>query len=199
LREALAVDDAPTVVRYPKGTVGAPIPAVGRIGDMDVLRETAATATVPTANAIGVDFGSTGAEPAVDVLIVSIGALASLCLQVADRLAGHGVTATVVDPRWVKPVDDALPGLATQHRMVLTVEDGARAGGVGSAIARALSDAGVDVLMRDVGVPAAFLDHAGRDRVLARVGLTAADIARQVEENLTRLSQLRQNTPSIPL
>ncbi|WP_248966211.1 1-deoxy-D-xylulose-5-phosphate synthase [Sphaerisporangium perillae] len=196
LREALAVDDAPTLVRFPKGTVGAPIPAVGRIGGMDVLRGTTAIATVPTANAVGVDCDSTGTEPAVDVLIVSVGALAPLCLQVADRLAGHGITVTVVDPRWVKPVDDMLPGLAARHRMVLTVEDGVRAGGVGSAVAQALRDAGVDVPMRDFGVPVAFLDHASRDRVLARVGLTAADIARQVEETFVRLSRLPQDASS---
>ncbi|WP_433185106.1 1-deoxy-D-xylulose-5-phosphate synthase [Actinoallomurus sp. CA-150999] len=181
LREATAVDDAPTVVRFPKGTVGPPVPGTGRIGGMDVLRGTVATATD---------------EPAADVLIVSVGALAPLCLEVADRLAADGITATVVDPRWVKPVDDTLPGLAARHRMVLTVEDGVRAGGVGSAVARAMRDAGVDVPMRDCGVPEAFLDHAARDRVLARVGLTAADIARQAEETLIRLSRLPQDAPS---
>ncbi|MEV1243291.1 1-deoxy-D-xylulose-5-phosphate synthase [Nonomuraea sp. NPDC049750] len=184
LREALVVDDAPTLVRYPKGSVGPPIPAVGRIGGMDVLRE----ATV--------DRRSTGTEPAADVLIVAVGALAPLCLRVAERLADHGITATVVDPRWVKPVDDLLPGLAARHRMVLTVEDGVRAGGVGSAVAQALRDAGVDVPMRDFGVPVAFLDHAGRDRVLARLGLTAADIARQVEETFLRLTRQPQDASS---
>ncbi|MEU7834952.1 1-deoxy-D-xylulose-5-phosphate synthase [Nonomuraea sp. NPDC049129] len=181
LREALAVDDAPTLVRYPKGSVGAPIPAVGRIGGMDVLREATA------------DRQSTDTEPVADVLIVAVGALAPLCLRVAERLADHGITATVVDPRWVKPVDDLLPGLAARHRMVLTVEDGVRAGGVGSAVAQALRDAGVDVPMRDFGVPVAFLDHAGRDRVLARLGLTAADIARQVEETFLRLTRQPQD------
>ncbi|MEV6158070.1 1-deoxy-D-xylulose-5-phosphate synthase [Nonomuraea sp. NPDC052129] len=184
LREALAVDDAPTLVRYPKGSVGAPIPAIGRIGGMDVLREAA------------VDRRSTGTEPAADVLIVAVGALAPLCLRVAERLADHGITATVVDPRWVKPVDDLLPGLAARHRMVLTVEDGVRAGGVGSAVAQALRDAEVDVPMRDFGVPVAFLDHAGRDRVLARLGLTAADIARQVEETFLRLTRQPQDASS---
>ncbi|WP_433519177.1 1-deoxy-D-xylulose-5-phosphate synthase [Nonomuraea sp. CA-143628] len=184
LREALAVDDAPTLVRYPKGSVGAPIPAVGRIGGMDVLREAP------------VDRRSTDTEPAADVLIVSVGALAPLCLQVAERLADHGITATVVDPRWVKPVDDLLPGLAARHRMVLTVEDGVRAGGVGSAVAQALRDAGVDVPMRDFGVPVAFLDHAGRDRVLARLGLTAADIARQAEETFLQLTRQPQDASS---
>ena len=186
LREAVGVDDAATVVRYPKGTVTAEVPAVGQIGGIDVLRGSTATDAVSAATAVEAEFGHVGAEPSVEVLIVSVGALAPLCLDAADRLAAQSVTTTVVDPRWVKPISDALPGLAARHRLVVTVEDGVRAGGVGSAVAQTLRDAGVDVPVREIGVPVAFLDHAGRERVLARVGLTAADIARQIERTLTR-------------
>ncbi|CDR18223.1 1-deoxy-D-xylulose-5-phosphate synthase [Streptomyces iranensis] len=160
MREAVAVDDAPTVVRYSKGTVGPEVAAVGTVGGMDVLR------------------GS--AEDEADVLIVSVGALAPMCLEIADRLAEQGISTTVLDPRWVKPVNEALPAVARRHRLVVTVEDGVRAGGVGAAIAQSLRDSEVDVPLRDFGIPARFLDHAERSRVLARVGLTAADIARRV-------------------
>ncbi|OKI01434.1 1-deoxy-D-xylulose-5-phosphate synthase [Streptomyces sp. CB02923] len=162
LREAVEVDDAPTVVRYSKGKVGPAVEAVGRVGGMDVLREP-----------------GTGVERP-DVLLVSVGALAPMCLEIADLLDKQGISTTVVDPRWVKPVDAALPGLADGHRVVVTVEDNSRSGGVGSAVAQALRDAGVDVPLRDFGIPERFLDHASRKEILAEIGLTAPDIARQV-------------------
>ncbi|MFI0719512.1 1-deoxy-D-xylulose-5-phosphate synthase [Streptomyces sp. NPDC021224] len=161
LREAVEVRDAPTVVRYSKGAVGPSVPAVGRIGGMDVLREP-----------------SGGERP--DVLLVSVGALAPMCLEAATLLDAQGITSTVVDPRWVKPVDPELPALAARHRLVVTVEDNGRAGGVGSAVAQALRDAEVDVPLRDFGIPQRFLEHGSRKDVLAAVGLTAPDIARQV-------------------
>ncbi len=167
LREAVAVDDAPTVVRFSKGAVGPAVKAVGRAGGMDILRR-------PTA-----------ARP--DVLIVSVGALAPMCLEIADLLDAQGISSTVVDPRWVKPVDGALAPLAERHRVVVTVEDNSRAGGVGSAVAQSLRDAGVDVPLRDFGIPPVFLDHASRGEVMAEIGLTAPDIARQVTGLVAKL------------
>ncbi|WP_432058349.1 1-deoxy-D-xylulose-5-phosphate synthase [Streptomyces sp. bgisy022] len=167
LREAVAVDDAPTVVRFSKGAVGPAVPAVGRVGGMDVLREP------------GTD------SP--DVLLVSVGALAPMCLEIASLLDRQGISTTVVDPRWVKPVDEAMAPLADKHRVVVTVEDNSRVGGVGSTIAQALRDAGVDVPLRDFGIPPRFLDHASRAEVLTEIGLTAPDIARQVTGLVARL------------
>ncbi|MFD7982430.1 1-deoxy-D-xylulose-5-phosphate synthase [Kitasatospora indigofera] len=172
LREAVEVTDAPTVVRYSKGSVGPAVPAVGKVGGMDVLRES----------------GEPAGEHRADVLIVSVGALAPLCLELAGLLDAQGITSTVVDPRWVKPVDAALPGLAAEHRVVVTVEDNGRAGGVGSAIAQALRDADVDLPLRDFGIPQEFLDHASRAEILAEIGLTAPDIARQVTALVSRLA-----------
>ncbi|MFF2199899.1 1-deoxy-D-xylulose-5-phosphate synthase [Streptomyces sp. NPDC058145] len=167
LREAVAVEDAPTVVRFSKGAVGPAVPAVGRVGGMDVLREP------------GTD------RP--DVLLVSVGALAPMCLEIAGLLERQGISTTVVDPRWVKPVDEAMAPLAERHRVVVTVEDNSRVGGVGSAIAQALRDAGVDVPLRDFGIPPRFLDHASRAEVMAEIGLTAPDIARQVTGLVSKL------------
>ncbi|WP_171162429.1 1-deoxy-D-xylulose-5-phosphate synthase [Streptomyces sp. I05A-00742] len=169
LREAVEVADAPTVVRYSKGTVGPAVHAVGRVGGMDVLRRPADDAVRP------------------DALIVSVGALAPMCLEIADLLDKQGISSTVVDPRWVKPVDEALPGLAREHRVVVTVEDNGRVGGVGSAVAQALRDAGVDLPLRDFGIPQRFLDHASRKEVMAEIGLTAPDIARQVTGLVAKL------------
>ncbi|MFE2428569.1 1-deoxy-D-xylulose-5-phosphate synthase [Streptomyces sp. NPDC059373] len=176
LREAVQVDDAPTVVRYSKGAVGPAVKAVGTVGGMDVLREA-------------------GAERP-DVLLVSVGALAPMCLEIAGLLDAQGITTTVVDPRWVKPVDEALPGLAARHRVVVTVEDNGRAGGVGSAISQALRDAGVDVPLRDFGIPQQFLDHASRKEVMAEIGLTAPDIARQVTGLVSRLDGRYEDEPA---
>ncbi|MDT9689970.1 1-deoxy-D-xylulose-5-phosphate synthase [Streptomyces sp. P9(2023)] len=165
LREAVAVDDAPTVLRFPKETVGPPVPAVGRIGSMDILL---------------------GGGLDADVLLVAVGVMAEVCLQAADLLAGRGVRCTVVDPRWVKPVDEALAPLAERHRLVAVVEDGIRTGGVGAAVGQALRDAGVDVPLRTFGIPEQFLAHAKRGEVLADLGLTPVEIAGNISAALTR-------------
>lgn len=162
LREAVAVDDAPTVVRFPKESVGTAVPAVGRVGGMDVLHR---------------------AERA-DVLLVSVGALAPVCLQAAELLAGRGIGCTVVDPRWVKPVDEQLAPLAERHRLVAVVEDNSRSGGVGSAVGQSLRDAGVDVPLRTYGIPEQFLAHAKRSEVLADIGLTPVEIAGRISAAL---------------
>ncbi|WBB61352.1 1-deoxy-D-xylulose-5-phosphate synthase [Streptomyces sp. WMMC500] len=158
LREAVAVDDAPTVVRFPRGTVSEPIPATARVGGMDVLRR----------------------DEREDVLLVGVGAMASVCLEAADLLAGRGLGCTVVDPRWVKPVDGHLPPLADRFRVAAVVEDNCVGSGVGSAVARALRDAEVDVPLRTFGLPERFLPHGKRAEVLAEAGLTPARIAAAV-------------------
>ena len=160
LREAVAVDDAPTVVRFPKGALAEPIPAIATEDGVDVLAESGAP----------------------DVLIVGVGALAGLALDVAGRLAAQGIGSRVVDPRWVKPLPAGLVSMARQVRQVLVIEDGVRVGGVGAAVSQQLRDAGVDVPVRNVGVPLAFLDHGKRAQVLADCGLTAQDISRTVVE-----------------
>ncbi|HEY9410041.1 MAG TPA: 1-deoxy-D-xylulose-5-phosphate synthase [Jiangellaceae bacterium] len=156
--EALSVADAPTVVRFPKGAICADLPAVERVGECDVLWR----------------------EGAHDVLLVAVGAMAEVGVDTAQRLAAQGVGVSVVDPRWVKPLDPALVELARNHRLVVTVEDNGRVGGVGSAVAQFLRDAGVDVPVRDFGIPQRFLDHAKRAAILTEVGLTGQDLAREI-------------------
>ncbi|MFC6238267.1 1-deoxy-D-xylulose-5-phosphate synthase [Longivirga aurantiaca] len=169
LGEAVEVSDAPTVVRFPKGGVGDDVPALERVGGVDVLRR----------------------DDERDVLLVSVGAFAPLCLEVADRLAAQGIGVTVVDPRWVVPVPAALIGLAAEHRLVVSVEDNSRAGGIGSGIAQALRDAEVDVPFRDFGIERRFLDHGTRATVLGELGLTAQDVSRAVVETVARLEHVR--------
>ncbi|MFF3062296.1 1-deoxy-D-xylulose-5-phosphate synthase [Streptomyces sp. NPDC057909] len=186
LREAVAVDNAPTVIRYPKGSVGPAVPALGRIGGMDVLHDN----TQPTGTA-ALSGEGTAARRA-DVLLVSVGAMAPICLEAAKLLAAQGITSTVIDPRWVKPVDPVLPGLAAQYRAVVTVEDNSRTGGVGTAIAQALRDAAIHVPLRNMGIPQRFLPHATREELLTETGLTAPGITHQITTLLTE----RKDGPS---
>ena len=161
LGEALDVSDGPTVLRFPKGSVGEDIPAIERLdGTVDVLR-------MPSSRRG-------------DALIVAVGAFAGLALDVADRLSKQGIDAAVVDPRWVFPVPDAVVDLARGFRIVVTIEDSGLHGGVGSAVSAALRRNDVDVPTRDLGVPQKFLDHASRNEIHAELGLTAQDVARQV-------------------
>jgi 1-deoxy-D-xylulose-5-phosphate synthase len=164
LREAVDVDDAPTVVRFAKGAVCDDLPALERIGTSDVLSR----------------------DDAGDVLVVAVGAFGQLGLDVAERLRAEGHGVTVVDPRWVKPVDPALVELAGSHRLVVTVEDNGRHGGVGSAITQAVRDAGIEVPIRVHGVEQEFLDHAKRDVILGRLGLTAEAVA---DDTLTAIGR----------
>ena len=158
LREAVGIEDGPTIVRFPTGAVPADLPAIRRLGQIDVLSDARDT----------------------DVLVVAVGAFGKLGMEVADRLAEQGYGVTVVDPRWVRPVPFDLIGLAATHRLVVTLEDGVRTGGVGEAIGSMLRAAGVEVPLCAFGVPAGFHPHGSRAEVLATLGLTAGDIAREV-------------------
>ncbi|RDV43453.1 1-deoxy-D-xylulose-5-phosphate synthase [Leifsonia sp. ku-ls] len=159
LAEAVAVDDAPTVLRFPKGAVQPDIDAVRRLHDgVDVLRE--------------------GERK--DVLLVTVGPMADLGLKVADRLAAQGIGATVVDPRWVVPVPKSILSLAAEHRIVVTIEDGIRVGGIGTRVRQDLREAGIDTAVDELGLPDAFIDHASRDQILEDAGLTPQKIARDL-------------------
>jgi 1-deoxy-D-xylulose-5-phosphate synthase len=167
LGEAVAVSDGPTVVRWPKGTVGAEAEAVGKLGQMDIL--------------------ATPAEGSGrDVLLLGAGPMAVTCVEVANRLSDHGIGVTVVDPRWLKPVDEAVVDAARQHRLVAVVEDNGRAGGFGDAVARLLRDHDLDVPVKTFGLEQEFLDHGTRDEILEAAGLTPQHLARQLTEAVAR-------------
>ena len=119
-------------------------------------------------------------------------------LIAADRLADQGIAVTVVDPRWTKPVDPALAGLARRARLVVTVEDNGLAGGFGDAVARLLRDEGVAVPLKTFGIPQRFLAHGTRDEVLDEIGLAPQHLARQITEAVARLDQERDPAPKNP-
>ncbi|MES2867179.1 1-deoxy-D-xylulose-5-phosphate synthase [Microbacterium sp. KRD172] len=159
LDEAVAVDDAPTVIRFPKGEVAADIPALERLDD-------------------GVDVLSRGESE--DVLIVAIGPFAAMAMDVAARLRAQGIGATVIDPRWAIPVQRSVIDLARSHRLVITLEDGIRVGGIGTRVRQVLREAGIDTAVDELGLPDEFIDHASRDQILADAGLAAPKIAQDI-------------------
>ncbi|RBY97859.1 1-deoxy-D-xylulose-5-phosphate synthase [Blastococcus sp. TF02-8] len=171
LRESVEVTDGPTVVRFPKGAPPVDIPALERHGPVDVLRR----------------------DDRRDVLLVAVGSMVPMCLAAAERAADHGIGVTVVDPRWVLPVAPELLDLAAGYRLVVTVEDGGRAGGVGTTLTQALQDRGVDVPVRSMGLPQQFFDHGSRGQVLADAGLTEQDVARRIAEWSAKLGERTDN------
>jgi 1-deoxy-D-xylulose-5-phosphate synthase len=167
LREAVAVSDGPTVVRFPKGPPPADIPAVDHTGGVDVLVRSGAN----------------------DVLLVSVGAMGETCVDVAERLTAQGIGVTVVDPRWVKPVAPVLLDLARRHRLVVSVEDNGLVGGCGSALLQTLNEAHVATPVRLHGIPQRFLDHAKRISILEQIGLAPQPLARSIVEDVMALDR----------
>ncbi len=159
LDEAVLVDDAPTVIRFPKGDVSPELPAIERLHD-------------------GVDVLARGESE--DVLLVAIGPFAALAMDVAERLRAQGIGATVIDPRWAIPVQPSIVSMAARHRLVITLEDGIRVGGIGTRVRQVLREAGIDTAVDELGLPDEFIDHASRDQILADAGLTASKIAQDV-------------------
>ena len=163
LREAVDVTDGPTVLRFPRGGVGSDIPALRRLDDgVDVLREASAE------------------KSAADVLIVSVGPFAVHADAVAERLAGEGISATIVDPRWVLPVPESIVGLAAEHSLVAVLEDGVEIGGVGSQIRSDLREADSRIGVVELGVPDEFLPQGTREEILAHVGLDVDTIVARI-------------------
>jgi 1-deoxy-D-xylulose-5-phosphate synthase len=176
LREAVAISDGPTIVRFPTGSVPDDLPALRTVAGVDVLAESA---------------------PRRDVLVVAVGAFGHLGVEVASRLDEQGYGATVVDPRWVRPVPESLLDLACAHRLVVVVEDGIRTGGVGAAVAQLLSDAGVATPVREVGVEPGWHPHGSRTELLADLGLTGQDVARRVIGWISSLDSTAEVVPSL--
>lgn len=171
LREAVASNDAPTVIRYPKGDIGDDIPAIHRMDDgVDVLRQSG-------------DSDSSSGQ--LDVLLVAVGAMVPLALSVSDSLEQQGVSSTVIDPRWVMPVPGSVVSAARDHRIVVVLEDGVKAGGVGSRIRQEMRSHGVDTALNEVGLPSEFIPHASRSEIFDEVGLTTEKITGDIMAQLS--------------
>lgn len=162
LRVAVDVDDAPTVLRYPKGALGDPLPAIDTLDGVDILARGDAGAGSPS------------------VLIVGIGAFASTALELGEMLTSNAVTYTVAAPTWVLPMPAMLVKLAGEHDYVVTIEDGLASGGIGALLGEEAARAGVRTPVHCVGLPDKFLDHANRSQIETANRMTAPDILRDV-------------------
>lgn len=160
LRESIAINDQPTAIRFPKGGVVADIPAFERRDGIDVLYR----------------------GESADVLVVSVGAMATIAVEAAAQAYREGVGVTVIDPRWVKPLAPAIITMAQRYSHVLVIEDGIRHGGIGSALAESMRDAGVEVPVHSIGIPLTFIEHSKRAEILTDLGITGQQIARSLVE-----------------
>jgi 1-deoxy-D-xylulose-5-phosphate synthase len=160
LNEAVAISDAPSLVRFPKGAVIEDIPAFERRDGIDVLYR----------------------GESADVLLVSVGALAHVAVEAASQAYREGVGVTVIDPRWVKPLPVSLITMAQRYKSVVVLEDGIRHGGIASTISEMFRDAGLLVPIHSIGVPLEFIEHSKRAEVLNDLGITAQNITRSVVE-----------------
>ena len=160
LNEAVAISDAPSLVRFPKGAVVEDIPAFERRDGIDVLYR----------------------GESADVLLVSVGALAHVAVEAASQAYREGVGVTVIDPRWVKPLPVSLITMAQRYKSVVVLEDGIRHGGIASTISEMFRDAGLSVPIHSIGVPLEFIEHSKRAEVLNDLGITAQNITRSVVE-----------------
>src|SRR4029453_5820968 len=156
LAQSLAVEDAPSVIRFPRGSVSLDLPAVDELEGMDVLLRTD--------------------QPR--VLVMGLGPLAETAVAVGERLSDQGIGVTVVDPVWALPINPLLPALAADHELLITIEDNGVVGGWGARLAQELRSASVDTPVREFGIPQEFLPHGGRGELLKEIGLTPQNIAR---------------------
>ncbi len=158
LNEAMNISDAPSLIRFPKGPVGADIPAFERRDGIDVLYR----------------------GESADVLLVSVGAMAKICVEAASQAYREGVGVTVIDPRWVKPLPKSLLTMAQRYKSVVVVEDGIRHGGIASTISEMFRDAEINVPIHSIGVPLEFIEHSKRGEIMSDLGITAQNITHQL-------------------
>ena len=160
LREAVEIENAPSMVRFPKGAVQVDIPAFERRDGIDVLYR----------------------GESADVLLISVGAMAAIAVEAASSAYREGVGVTVIDPRWVKPLPESLVRMAQRYNSVVVLEDGIRHGGIASSISELFRDAGVSIPLHSIGVPLEFIEHSKRGEILSDIGITSQNIARSVVE-----------------
>lgn len=160
LELAVDIDDGPSVLRFSKDPLPAPLPTLRTDGETDVLFE--------------------DGDPR--VLVVGWGQFAGIAVEVGTRLAQQGIGVRVVDPVWALPVSADLIRLAGAHELVVTIEDGGLAGGLGSRLAQECRLAGVRANVREFGIPQRFIEQGSRPGILADLGVTAQQIARFATE-----------------
>jgi 1-deoxy-D-xylulose-5-phosphate synthase len=158
LRSCIAISDAPSMVRFPKGAVPADISALERVDGIDILHK-----------------GTTQ-----QVLIISVGSMAGMAIEVAQLAQTQSIEITVVDPLWVKPIPNALLNMCANYSTVIVMEDGIKHAGIASTISEALRESGSNCSLHSIGVPLEFIEHSKRAEILEDISITPAAIVQQI-------------------
>ena len=158
LRECVAIENAPSMVRFPKGAVPADIPAVQRVDGIDILHR--------------------GLTP--QVLVISVGSMAGMALEVAQLAKAQSIEITVIDPLWVKPISPAVIALCANYSTVVVMEDGIKHAGIASTISEALRNSDTNCSLHSIGVPLEFIEHSKRAEILEDLEITPAAIVQQI-------------------
>ena len=158
LRQSVAIHDAPSMIRFPKGAVPSDIPALERISGTDILHRGASK----------------------QVLLISVGSMASMAVEVANLAKEQSIEITVVDPLWVKPISPDVIAMCGQYGTVVVMEDGIKHAGIASTISEALREAGSNCTLHSIGIPLEFIEHSKRNEILEDLAITPAEIVQQI-------------------
>ena len=158
LRQCIAIDNAPSMIRFPKGAVHSDIAALERVDGIDILHR-----------------GGTN-----QVLVISIGSMASMALEVAQLAHKESIEVTVIDPLWVKPMSSNVTALCAKYSTVVVMEDGIKHAGIASTISESLREAGSQCAVHSIGVPLEFIEHSKRNEILEDLEITPAAIVQQI-------------------
>ena len=158
LRQCIAIDNAPSMIRFPKGAVHSDIAALERVDGIDILHR-----------------GGTN-----QVLVISIGSMASMALEVAQLAHQQSIEITVIDPLWVKPMSSNVTALCAKYSTVVVMEDGIKHAGIASTISESLREAGSQCSVHSIGVPLEFIEHSKRNEILEDLKITPAAIVQQI-------------------
>jgi 1-deoxy-D-xylulose-5-phosphate synthase len=158
LRDCVAISNAPSMIRFPKGAIPADIPALERVSGVDLLH--------------------CGASK--KVLLISVGAMAGMALEVAQIAKERSIEITVVDPVWVKPISPAVIAMCADYSTVVVLEDGIKHAGIASAISESLRESGSNCSLHSIGVPLEFIEHSKRNEILDDLEITPAAIVQQI-------------------
>jgi 1-deoxy-D-xylulose-5-phosphate synthase len=163
LATALA-HDGPFALRYPRGA--APHAGTARMRPLSIA----------TMNVV---------RDGDDIALLAVGKMVGVAAAAAEALSVEGITCTVVDARFIKPLDPGLAELAARHPAVLTIEDGTVIGGFGDAVLEALAEAGLSVPIRRLGLPDRFIEHGAQPLLLHKFSLDVDGVAGAVREMLS--------------
>jgi 1-deoxy-D-xylulose-5-phosphate synthase len=158
LRQCIVIDNAPSMIRFPKGAIPADIPALERVSGIDVLHH-----------------GNNK-----QVLVISVGSMAAMALEVAQLAREQSIEITVIDPLWVKPISSNVTALCAEYSTIVVMEDGIKHAGIASTISEALGQQGNNRIVHSIGVPLEFIEHSKRNEILEDLAITPAAIVQQI-------------------